>query len=89
MEFFRKGGGGSRPYPLLSGTFLRLKSYGIFYENRGIWLLLGTFPKRFILDIAILGVLGKFVFSLFVTEIEMCLTGFITSKNKGGGRELV
>ena len=40
--------------------------------------------KRFILNIAILGVFGKFSFYLYVTKIELCPTGSITSKNKGG-----
>ena len=30
------------------------------------------------------GVLGSLVFPLFVTKIELYLTGSITSKNKGG-----
>ena len=36
-----------------------------------------------------MGVLVKlsFFFSLFVTKIELYLTGSITSKNKGGGGE--
>ena len=35
---------------------------------------------------AILGVFGKLCFSPFlVTKTQMCLTGSITSENKGGG----
>ena len=33
--------------------------------------------------------LGSLVFSLFVTKIELCLMGSITSKNKGGGSDLL
>ena len=64
-----------------------LKSYEIFDENR-FRVLSGTFHKIFVLNIAILGVLGKYsFFSLFVTKIELCLTGSKISKNKGGGSD--
>ena len=37
---------------------------------------------------AILGVFGKLCFSPFlVTKTQMCLTGSITSENKGGGSD--
>ena len=64
-----------------------LTSYGLFDENRGFWVLFGTFHKMFISNIAILGVFGRFsFFSILVTKIELCLTGSITSKNKGVGQ---
>ena len=47
---------------------------------------MGTFPKKFILNMAILVVFGKFCFPLFGDQHLMCLMGSITSEIRGGGR---
>ena len=47
-------------------------------------LMAGDHFKSF-LNVAILGIFGKLCFSPFlVTKTQMCLTGSITSENKGG-----
>ena len=46
---------------------------------------MGTFPKKFILNMAILVVFGKFCFPLFGDRHLMCLMGSITSEIRGGG----
>ena len=46
---------------------------------------MGTFPKKFILNMAILVVFGKFCFPLIGDRHLMCLMGSITSEIRGGG----
>ena len=57
------------------------------HENRGFGCFWALFIKKFIFNIKFWVFWGSFHFSLFVNKIELCLTGYITSKNKGGGGE--
>ena len=54
MEFFRKGG---------ASTVLKF-----LMKIKGFWVLLDTFPKSFILNRTIMGVLGKYSFYSFCDQ---------------------
>ena len=67
MEFFCKGGGGRGgldPIHNFEAHFVPQELMIFCVQNRVLWTLLGTFPKKFILNMAILGVFGE-TFPLF------------------------
>ena len=76
MDFFCKGGGLDPIHDFVAHFCTsRVKDF--------FWCKIEGY-RHFILSMAILGVLGNPP-PFFVTKNQMCLMGFITSKNRGGG----
>ena len=70
MEFFHKRG---------ASTVLKF-----LMKIKDLWVLLGTFPKRFILNMTIMGILGKLSFSSFCDQNWIVPHGFHNFQKLGG-----
>ena len=76
MEFFCKGGGGLDPIHNFGAHFYASRVKKFCVSNRGLWTLLGSFPKSLFKIWLFCVFLGSFVFPLFGDQKSNMPHGF-------------
>ena len=84
MEFFRKGGGGVTQSITLRHIFVPQELRFLLFKIEGYRHFYTQFLKKYFKYGHFRCFWELMFFTFLVTKNQMCLTGSITSKNKGG-----